>query len=112
MARSKLGFSPATKSHAAFSASVFDRRYAVAGELCRSSILTGFQDFSVKVCEPSEMWASSRTEANEEVTMTLLTVGADRLMALRMLVVPTSAGSISSFWASANQIDGVVSECI
>ena len=77
-----------------------------------SSLVTGFQLFSVKVWLGSVRRSSSSMAAKEEVTITLLTLGAECLMALRMEVVPIRAGSTISVWGSAvrgTQLGGVLS---
>lgn len=63
-------------------------------------MVTGFQDFSVKVVLGSFIFEASRMAAKDEVMTTRFTAGADLAMASRMLVVPMTAGSIRSFWGS------------
>lgn len=46
-------------------------------------------------------FASSMMAAKEEVMTTRRTEGAKRVMALRMPVVPLTAGEINSFWGSS-----------
>jgi hypothetical protein len=66
-----------------------------------SSMPSGFQLASEKVCEASVSLPSVRMAAKDEVTTMRLTEGAERLTALRMPVVPTTAGSMSSVLGSA-----------
>lgn len=96
-----------TNSHAAFSASVLDARYATAGLSWMSSMVTGFQEASLKVVAGSVTLAASRMAAKDEVTTTRRTEGADRAMALRTPVVPMTAGSMRSFLGSAVAEGGV-----
>lgn len=94
------------KSHAAFSARVFEARYATPGPLWMSARVTGFHDASLKVVAGSVNFDASRIAAKEEVTTTRRTEGADRAIALRIPVVPMTAGSMRSFWGSAGGRNG------
>lgn len=77
-------------------------------ELLISSIVTGFQVFSEKTCEPSVKCASSRIEAKDDVMTTRFTPGAEAWRALRIPVVPMTAGSIRSFLGSARHCQSVI----
>jgi hypothetical protein len=66
-----------------------------------SLTVTGFQLASEKVVEGSVSLSSSRIEANDDVMTTRLTDGAEACRALRMPVVPITAGSTRSFLGSA-----------
>lgn len=101
-----LALSP-TKSHAAFSASVLDARYAYAGLSLMSSMVMGFQEASVKLTLGSVIFVASMMAAKDDVTTTRFTEGADLAMALSMPVVPMTAGSMRSFLGSASS--GLVS---
>lgn len=69
-----------------------------------SSMVTGFQVFSEKTCDPSVNLASSRTEAKDEVMTTRFTPGAEAWRALRIPVVPMTAGSMRSFLGSSAHV--------
>lgn len=101
-----LALSP-TKSHAAFSASVLEARYAYAGFTWMSLMVMGFQEASVNLTLGSVTLVASMMAAKDEVTTTRFTEGADLAMALRMPVVPMTAGSMRSFLGSAGR--GLVS---
>lgn len=64
-------------------------------------MVTGFQEASLKVWFGSVILFSSKMAAKDEVMTTRRTVGAERAMALRMPVVPLTAGSMSSVLGSS-----------
>lgn len=66
-----------------------------------SSRPSGFHDFSENVVLGSVRCFSLMMEAKDEVTTTRFTDGAERFSALRMPVVPITAGSISSVLGSS-----------